>query len=352
VPSVLTTVGLTAVAGSLSAGTVPCPEATPEVAAEYRFADCFFHDLAALDEASERVSVEEIGQTREDRPIWAFRVEPTAPSERRVLVFAGLHALEWIGTEAAVDLVIELARREDLDATVTVVPLANPDGRARVEQDLLLGRDVYRRGNSAYVDLNRDWAVLREPVAVWADVIPSYYTTSPGPLSQRETRALDALADRERFHRAASLHAFGGYLYHPWSGSWRRPPDWDDFATLGAAMEAAQGARAYRTRQLSKWGFFFRAHGSEIDHLYGTYGTRAFLIEITRSGVRLTHPKDLSTYFRWYNPVHSTFHRDQTLEALRVLVDHPLLDGERALRPPTLPEPPRGPKRREASPGP
>ena len=53
------------------------------------------------------------------------------------------------------------------------------------------------------------------------------------------------------------------------------------FLALGRAMEAAQGPRAYKTRQLSRWGFFFRAHGTEIDHLYAEYGTLSYLIELT-----------------------------------------------------------------------
>lgn len=303
-------------------------------------ADAFWEIGRAMDAHPDTARAEAIGTSIRDVPIWAFHVgPPPQDANHSVLVFANLHALEWIGTDVAVDLLLELIESPPVDVAVTVVPIANPDGREKVENDLRLDRTVYRRGNAIGVDLNRDWAINREPPAVWRKIIPAYYGHSEEPLSQPETRAIDALVARNGYTRAASLHSFGGYLYYPWSGAWERPPDHADFVTLGRAMEAAQGRRAYRTRQLSHWGFFFRACGSEIDHLYGTYGTRAFLVEMTRSGIRpLRLRRDLKTHFRWYNPRRSTKHRERGVIAMRTLIDHPTLDGESdGVEPPELP---------------
>ena len=86
-------------------------------------------------------------------------------------------------------------------------------------------------------------------------------------------------------------------------------------------MERAQGAHAYRTRQLGRWGFFFRAQGSEIDHLYGRYGTTAYLVELTRSGFDWRSPfKSMSTMFRRYNPENRDRHVNAGLRSMRVLV--------------------------------
>ena len=76
-----------------------------------------------------------------------------------------------------------------------------------------------------------------------------------------------------------------------------RPPDWHTYDALGERMQRAMGAYAYKPRELSRWGFFFRAQGTEIDHLYGRYGTLAFLIETTRSG-RNGMPRWRSTVIR------------------------------------------------------
>ncbi len=305
----------------------------------YRFAEELFraiHDGIAR--TSARVSVEAIGRSVTGRPIWAFHVDGDGPIVRRVLVFGGIHAMEWIATEVALEVLLGLLRDGPPPGVrVTVIPLLNPDGRARVEADLAAGQEMYRRGNAKNVDLNRDFAVNRAPRAIWRGLLPGYYAASPGPLSQPETRALDALAARERYHRAASLHSFGGFFYAPWAGrSYAVPrPDRDELWALGRAMEAAWGARAYRTRQLGRWAFFFRAHGAEIDHLYGRYGTRAFLVEVTRSGARPLRPKTWKWGFHTYNPADEgryLRHRDRTAASLRALIAHPELPREREAR--------------------
>jgi hypothetical protein len=307
----------------------PDPE-VPEHAAGYRFDGRFFREIADLVEAHPGVvETEKIGSTHDGRPIWAFHVEdPAVEPTRDVLVFGGIHALEWVGTEVAADILLELLAEPVSGVRVTVIPLLNPDGRDKVQDDLLAGRNAYRRGNEKNVDLNRDFAVNTEVRAIWSKIIPGYYGHSETPLSQPESAALDALAAREIYDRAVSLHCFGGFLYYPWAGRFAPPPDEDDFFELGRAMEQAQGAHAYRTRQLAHWGFFFRAQGAELDHLYGKYGTRAFLIEMTRSGIEPLDPSTWRNHFRWYNPRNPEPHVGRGVRAVRTLVRHPPLPGE------------------------
>ncbi len=261
-----------------------------------------------------------VGTTVRGQPIWGFRVsDPAHAPTKKLLVFANIHALEWVPSEVAVAFLAEIVRDPPKGVEITVIPSLNPDGRARVEADLLAGENTYRRGNAENVDLNRDFPVNREATAIWKYVIPSRYATSPAPLSQPESRALDALAAKERFDVAVSLHAFGGFFYYPWAGRWERAPDWREMHRLAQVMQAAQGAHAYKPRQLSRWGFFFRGHGMEIDHLYATYGTKSFLIETTRSGLSPLRPQDWNTHFRWYNPKEPERHVREGLRALRAL---------------------------------
>lgn len=277
--------------------------------------------LDALEPLPASVQVETIGRSHGGLPVLAYHVEPRNEPVRRVLIVAGIHALEWISTEVALDLLDELVRVQPYDVAVTVIPVLNPDGRARVEADLEAGRNSYRRANGKGVDLNRDFAVNTEARAVWKAVIPGYYAHSETPLSQPESQALDGLLARGDYDRFASLHAFGGYFYFPWSGRFERPEAWGEHVRVGRLMERSQGAHAYRTRQLSRWGFFFRAQGSEIDHAYGRYGALSYLIELTRSGFDPLHPRrSLKTYFRWYNPKRVARHRRKGMAALRALV--------------------------------
>lgn len=292
--------------------------AHPEI---YRFRSELYRDLAQV--VAERPGVIapfEVGRTAEGRPIWAFRIrDPVGQIHTRVLVFAGIHALEWISSETATGFALDLAADPPDGVEVVVIPLLNPDGRNRVESDLLAGLNRFQRTNGNKVDLNRDFAHNREPRAIWRHIIPGYYESSPAPLSQPESRAIDRLAST-RFDVAVSLHAFGGFFYYPWAGLWQRPPDHREFVRLGRVMAKAQGSHAYKVRQLSRWGFFFRAHGAEIDHIYGEYGTLSFLIELTRSGLNPLRPRTLSTHFRWFNPVRPERHIEKGVSALRALV--------------------------------
>ena len=146
-----------------------------------------------------------------------------------------------------------------------------------------------------------------------------YYRSSRAPPPARPCARPPV--DRERFDVALSLHASG-----LWPG--REVRIWDEFHRLGTVMSQAQGAHAYKVRQLSRWGFFFRAHGAEIDHIYGKYGTKAFLVELTRSGLHPLKPSLLKVPFRWYNPERPERHVDKGWAAIRALV-HTLSDEGR-----------------------
>jgi hypothetical protein len=257
---------------------------------------------------------EEIGRTVQDRPILAWRA---GAGDRRLLVLANIHALEWVPTEVALAFALAFCAAPVAGVQAVIVPTFNADGRARVEEDLAAGRNAYRRGNAQGVDLNRDWSVHRDSTAIWKAIIPRRYAVSPASLSQPETRALDALAARERFDAAASLHAFGGFFYYPWAGRQARTPDQDRFREVGREMRDAMTRRPYRPMQLGRWAFFFRGLGMELDHLYGRYGTLAFLVETTRSGIQ--RPADLKSYFRWYNPRDPGPHAEQGVRYVMAL---------------------------------
>ena len=298
-----------------AAATAPTPHPEPA----YRF-EADVHEVFSrwVAERPGVVRPFRVGQSGEDRPIWGFRLaDPAAPVRGRLLVLATLHALEWVPTEVAVAFAEDFAAQPIAGVEVVVIPTLNVDGRALVEADLRADRAVYRRGNAARVDLNRDFGVHRQSDAVWKALLPSRYTVSPGPLSQPETRALDALAARERFDAAVSLHAFGGFFYYPWAGRFARAPGHAELHRLARVMQDAMGAHAYRPRQLSRWGFFFRGLGMELDHLHHQYGTWAFLVETTRSG--LATPADLGVPFRMYNPRDPARHAREGVRYLRAL---------------------------------
>jgi hypothetical protein len=121
----------------------------------------------ALDDASDRVRVVEIGRTLLGRPINMFVIGyPTPPRKLKdvakgtsALINCNVHGNEPSSREACLILARELAFARDrrtIDvlrhATVLLVPSINGDGRA-----------ANTRGNSTGQDLNRDYSLIREP---------------------------------------------------------------------------------------------------------------------------------------------------------------------------------------------
>jgi Zinc carboxypeptidase len=122
---------------------------------------------AAIDEASDRVRVVEIGRTLLGRPINMFIIgfpEPPPGPKRikrsnSVLINCNVHGNEPSGREGCLIMARELAFADDArtkdilsDTTVLIVPSINGDGRA-----------ANTRGNANGQDLNRDYSLLREP---------------------------------------------------------------------------------------------------------------------------------------------------------------------------------------------
>lgn len=264
-----------------------------------------------------------VGKTVENRTIWGFKVAPKNTKHNSVFILGGIHPMEWVSVESATNLILHLAYHPPEHTEVIVVPVLNVDRRLIVERELSDGSRKYRRVNSGGEDLNRDYEIHREATAIWRHLFPERYTTSSAPLSQPESQAIDALFQEYQFEASVSIHAFGGYIYYPWAGRYYPTKAQTEFHHLGTLMKQAQsGKHPYHVKQLSHWMFLFRAQGTELDHFYGKYNSRAFLIESTRSGIHWWKRGDWKDSFRLYNPRDPSLDIRRCTESILALIHH------------------------------
>jgi len=118
--------------------------------------------LGQLHYTSSLVTVESLGQSHQNRPIWLVTAtDPNYPPDEKIRLFiiARQHGTECAGTTATLALLQYLAAApSDTEAQllryfeIAAVPVANPDGCV-----------AGRRTNAQYVDLNRDWGEFTQP---------------------------------------------------------------------------------------------------------------------------------------------------------------------------------------------
>ena len=241
------------------------------------------------------------GTSFEERPLLGFRF-PAAAHPGRVLMIATVHPMEWIGREVLTDVVDHLLRCPE-HPELWVVPTVNPDGAARVEAALHRGRARWVRGNARGIDLNRNFAVGHRRRAAWRNVWPMW-NPGPAPLSEPESRALSEWsATAAGFDLFLSLHSFGRWVFYPPSDT-RAQPAWarQHARQLEDVRVRTAWPAGYRSAQLGRWARWFRARGTEIDHMREHSGALSFLIEVSGGGFGRWGWRKLLDPFYVFNP--------------------------------------------------
>jgi hypothetical protein len=284
------------------------PPPAEAVRAPYRTYAATWRALAAL---APRAQPIRIGASWSGEPLWAFAVDPAGASRATTFVVAGIHAMEHVGVATSVALLARACAASSPWSAhrLVVVPMANPDGFRVVEADLAGGARRFRRSNARGVDLNRNFAAFWDDRYYLNRLLGRIFSPGAGPLSEPESHAIDQLLARERPAYAVSLHAFGEWIFTPWAGSRRPPPDLECLLQIASGMAAAQPYRAYRVLQLARRSRLFQARGAEIDHFYQRHGALSFLIEIG-AGPRLRAPPTWFLPYGWFTPPPDLLERD------------------------------------------
>ncbi|MEQ1564399.1 MAG: M14 metallopeptidase family protein [Myxococcota bacterium] len=255
---------------------------------------------AHLDELAARVdfaSIEEVGLSREGRPIRALSlVVPGAEDRLSVVVFATQHAREWVAASSALGLAERLVDGYGVDPVLTavldqhpvrIVPVVNPDGYEYTwTTDRLWRKNRLDNGDGSFgVDLNRNWdAAWGGPGSAALGSSDNY--RGEAPFSEPETLALaEWIEDHPRTGWVLDLHCTGQLALRPWAFTPTPAPDEDVLAAATAAAAAAMGAPygtvydegPFHTR-------LYPGNGVAIDWAYGAQGQWAYLFELRDRG--------------------------------------------------------------------
>lgn len=248
-------------------------------------ADMIRAALDRLKACDSRVSVHELGETRQGRPILAVHLAARASGAPSVLLFGGLHGSELIGPEIVLDALRTLVEGGAGDAQVKAwrdqvdvwaIPDANPDGRAAtIDTSLFTGRK-----NGRGVDLNRNfpfaWGALGDEASK-GEPLHDWYR-GPFAGSEPEVQAMLRLAEREKFVAALSFHSKGTMLLYPYQAKVASQPTSDEAAAiarqLGQALPVQLNGR--RVRVLRE---MYPVVGVAEDTLRHAHGTLALLFE-------------------------------------------------------------------------
>ncbi|MBI4860536.1 MAG: zinc carboxypeptidase [Candidatus Riflebacteria bacterium] len=229
--------------------------------------------------------VESIGRTFEGRDIWALRITGAADPKTvpRMLIFGLIHAREWASAELPHYIIKKLVNGYAADPAIKkivdsraiwVVPVTNPDGLAYSQGQYTMWRkNRSRRGSSVGVDINRNFEVgwgLGSSSSPGSDVY-----RGPSFASEEETRAVLALAQRERFHVTLSFHAYSELVLYPWGYSEDDPPGKAVLARHGKAMAQANGYTPGSVAQI-----LYVAGGGTDDTLFLRHGCWPFTFEL------------------------------------------------------------------------
>lgn len=248
------------------------------------------------------VTYYDLGKTRLGRPIPAIRI--TSPVENRnkisVLFNGAHHSNELIGVEHCYDVIYHLLSdpekySEVLDRmNIWVIPIVNPDGSYLFwYKSLAMGRkngylapgfteDNYARG----IDLNRNYPFKwnsGHPKASSGNPAHSFYR-GPSPGSEPETRALMALAEKERFLFSISFHSFATKLLFPYTIEDTTNPNPDYVQDL--AKRLVKFTKSYHpVKRFEAVKNIYAVDGTDQDYFYYKFGTNALLAESSHRNI-------------------------------------------------------------------
>jgi predicted deacylase len=221
------------------------------------------YNCAAAHPAIAQVQV--LGHSLEGREIVALKISDAVQSdedEPELALWGGVHGDEYAGGEMPYLYALYLCDGYGTDPAVTqmvdeneiwCIPMINPDGRAHA-----------RRTNMNGIDLNRDFGYE------W-----NGEGSSPLPLSQVETRAVEEFCRSRPITLSLTFHCSGNIVFYPWGYFPQNVPDFEIVRSLAAGYASAAGYAFGNS-----WADY-ETHGELLDQSYGGRGAICYTVEIS-----------------------------------------------------------------------
>ena len=251
--------------------------------------------------------VETYGTSVDGAPLRAAVVPARREDAPRILCSANIHGPEYIAGRVAFGLLRAIVDGDPVAAAlrdraeIWVAPCLNPDGYRKTWEAEGRGPLHHLRTNANGVDLNRNFPL---PPGATRRRLPGAGSSEPGkatyhgpaPLSEPETRHLDALFARAHFHASANLHSFMGTVIPAHVVD---RPTFATYRSLCRALAQAQPAHHYRRLSARVLDTFT---GEQEDHQHHTHGCWAVCVEtFTFFASYRQHFRAPSTFWR-FNP--------------------------------------------------
>jgi len=237
------------------------------------------------------VSVEEIGKSREGRPLKVVRFTTGSAGKAEMLYLGNIHAQELAGGMVCLAIIRYLADHLGQDcyvdnllkeADIYVMPVENPDRMAKAAaEQARIGLTGFIRKNADQVDLNRNFpyppdAPERLKASAGSHRKISITFRGPAPFSEPETRAVADFIGRHHFAAVHSYHTSGGLIMYPPGTFPERTAD------DGLFQQMAQG---YQDLQFDQYKVepeidLYPTIGALDDYLYHHSGILATTVEL------------------------------------------------------------------------
>ncbi len=246
------------------------------------------------------ISRTQIGTSRENRPIYAYRIAWGARSgskqpSRSVFVEAGIHAREWITPATGLYIFEQFIKKVNTDrrwqransnVAFYMVPVLNVDGyEYSWTTDRYWRKNRRNNGNGTYgVDLNRNFS------KGWGGSGSSSSSSSdtyrgPSAFSEPESAAVrNYIAAIEPPAAFLDLHSYSQLVLRPWGYVNAFSPSEATLKPIGDAMASAIAATTGKVYTSEAAYQLYIASGTTQDWEYSVYANSSWTIEMRDTG--------------------------------------------------------------------